>query len=183
MPVPERTMPTPVAPTPRRAGGKPKRTLVIGLVLVCGALYGFFRVYGQWATSDASGSWPKTAATISASSIVHRETLGGGGRDAWTVHVTYDYSVDGKKREGTAIHLGSFPSYSSEAEARAVQAAYPEGATTSVSYDPADPASAVLEPGFTAAASSLELSVVLLGMVFALGLAAVVQSLRRLKAP
>ena len=151
-------------------------------MLLCGALFGFFMLYLQWTAADASGTWPKTTGTISTSSITHRETLGGGPHDAWTVDVKYTYSVEGKTYEGTAIHLGSFRSYSTEAEARAVQAAYPEGATTTVSYDPAAPASAVLEPGSSAATSSLELSALLLGLVLALGITVVIQSLRRLKA-
>jgi len=158
------------------------RTLGIGLVIICGGLFGFFKLYGQWTAADASGGWPKTTATISASSITHRETLGGGGRDTWTVNVSYPYSVDGKVYQGTAIHLGSFASYSSEAEARAVQATYAEGVTTSVSYDPADPARAVLQPGSSAASSSLGLTALLSGMVFALGFTVVIQSIRRLKA-
>ena|SRR5450755_4426827 len=41
--------------------------------------------------------------------------------------------------ESSATRFASFPSYSSEAEARTVQATYAEGVTTSVSYDPTDP--------------------------------------------
>jgi hypothetical protein len=163
-------------------GGRPARTMVFGLVIVCGALFGFFRLYREWRTADVSGNWPQTVGTMKASSLVVRQRVGGGGHKTWTVQVAYAYSVDGKPQQGSVIHLGGFPSYDSEAEARALQARFAEGATVPVFYDPAEPANAVLEPGAHAAASSLGLGATLLGILLALGLTVVVQSYRRIKA-
>jgi hypothetical protein len=156
--------------------------MVVGLVIVCGALVGFFSLYRQWKTAEASGRWPQTAGTITSSSITLRERIGAGGAKTWTVHVAYTYVVDGKPRDGTVIHLGGFPSYDSAERAREVQAKYAEGSAIPVFYDPVDPASAVLEAGAPAAAGSLALGATLLGLVLALGLTVVFQSYRRLRA-
>jgi hypothetical protein len=165
-----------------RPGGRPTRTLVVGLVIVGAALFGYAKLYRQWRMADVSGSWPTTPGTVTASSLTMQQRVGGGSAKTWTVHVAYAYNVAGATHQGTLIHLGGFPSYDSETEARSVLARYPEGATPMVFYEPTNPATAVLEPGAAAAGSSLSLGATLLGLVLLLGGVVVYQSIRRIQA-
>ena len=67
---------------------------------------------------------------------------------AYTPSVSYDYLVDGKRYEGNRIRLYMENSTSKQAMAR-IGDRYPPGARVRVYYDPQDPSTAVLEPGFT----------------------------------
>lgn len=167
-----------MATSTARPGGQPTRTLVVGLVIAAAALFGYTRLYREWRTADVSSTWPTTPGTVTASSITMHQR---GSAKTWTAHVAYVYNVSGATHRGTLIHLGGFPSYDSETEARAVQARYAEGATPVVFYDPTNPATAVLEPGAAAARSSLALGATLLALVLALGLLVVFQSVRRIR--
>ena len=152
----------------------------MGLLILAGALVGFVRLHREWKSADVSATWPRAAGMIESSSLTEQQRVGSGHR-TWTVRLRYRYLADGKPQEGSVIHLGGFPSYDSEAEARAVQAHYAEGKTVEVAYNPAAPSTAVLEPGSAAAASSLRLGAVLLLVLLALGLTVVIQSVLRMR--
>jgi hypothetical protein len=161
-------------------GGRPGRTMVAGLVILVGALVGFLFLLQEWRTADVSGGWPQTTGTITTSSLSASKHLRSG-HETWTVHVAYSFSVGGKAYRGSVIHLGGFPSYDSKAEAHAVQARFADGATVAVFYDPGEPSNAVLERGMDAAAGSLGVGALLVGLVTALGAVVVFQSYRRMR--
>jgi hypothetical protein len=68
---------------------------------------------------------------------------------AFTPKVRYKYQVDGQDYEGSRIRMYKENSSNKKAMAR-MQERYPEGSRVKVYYDPDDPSTAVLEPGFTA---------------------------------
>ena len=172
----------PNASTRRSTAGRPQRTLVVGILIVAGALYGYARLYMEWQKADVSGHWPQTSAKIESSSLSVQQRVGAGSHRTYTVNVSYAYTVGGLPYQGSAIHFGGFPSYDSEDEAHAVQRRYATGATVPVAYDPKHPSVAVLEPGTGSAVGSLGLGALLLGLLLALGAITVYQSLGRLRA-
>lgn len=60
--------------------------------------------------------------------------------------VTYGYSVEGVDHVGDRIVIGAVSSNDQE-RAEEISRRYPEGGEVEVHYDPADPATSVLEPG------------------------------------
>jgi hypothetical protein len=170
------------APSQGAPRGRPVRTLIVGLVILVGGLIGLVPLGLEWSSADSSSGWPSTRGRVTNSSLSSTKRVGGGSAETWTVHVSYSYAVGGKSHVGSAIHKGSFPSYDSKAEARAVLGRYGDGASVTVFYDPSDPSDAVLEPGVAAATSSLELGALLIALVIALGTTVVFQSVRRIRA-
>jgi len=64
----------------------------------------------------------------------------------WAPNIEYEYEVNGQTHRSTTIRY-FMPAYYQQAEARAVQAEYPQGTQTKAAYDPANPGRSVLEPG------------------------------------
>lgn len=98
----------------------------------------------------ASKTWPSVTGTIVASSMNRRQNVG---RYAYTryiesydVDLQYSYRVNGQTWYGDKIGLGDLPVKRDEAEALLNR--YSLGSTHKVYYDPADPAVAVLTPGY-----------------------------------
>jgi hypothetical protein len=60
--------------------------------------------------------------------------------------IKYTYTVGGREYTGEHLRLDSLE-VSSEEHARKVTARYPQGASVTVYYNPADPSQALLEPG------------------------------------
>jgi hypothetical protein len=170
------------APSRAKPRGRPVRTLIVGLVILAGGLLGLVPLGLEWSSADSSSGWPSAKGVVTSSSLSSTKHLGAGSSENWTVHVTYSFKVGGKSRIGSAIHKGGFPSYDSKAEARAVLSRYGDGTAVTVFYDPADPSDAVLEPGVSAATSSLAVGALLVGLVVALGVTVVSQSVRRIRA-
>ena len=61
--------------------------------------------------------------------------------------IRYAYEVDGKPYESDQIQLGGSSETSQPEEFEGMVKRYPEGKRVKVYYDPADPATATLEPG------------------------------------
>jgi hypothetical protein len=72
-------------------------------------------------------------------------------RTRYQTDLRYAYRVGGRDLAGTAISIGWTEIHGTREGAEAVIARYPEGSSVDVHYDPADPASAVLEAGTVSA--------------------------------
>lgn len=80
-------------------------------------------------------------------------------------NVTYEYVAGGIARTGTAIAPDLAEAFGSDGWALRTIARYPAGAIVAAHHDPADPASAVLEPG--ASRNTVLTTVVLLALAAA----------------
>jgi len=153
---------------PQQKPPDPSLNFGCGLIMILGALYGFFGIFQQLVTAKSATGWPTSPGTVTSAYLREDITNKGRGK-AWTMELEYRYTVDGTEHTGTAIHLGSFPSYGTEKQAKEVEAKYREGNSVTVYYNPKDPTKAVLEPGVASAGESISLSVFLLGLVLLLG--------------
>jgi Protein of unknown function (DUF3592) len=91
----------------------------------------------------ASLHWPTVSARVTTSALT---TCSSNLGNWWTPDVEYEYQLDGRTYHGSRIRYSTSVSYHEE-EARAVQAAYPEGAFLKAAYDPHNPEVSVLAPG------------------------------------
>jgi hypothetical protein len=107
--------------------------VVVGLGVTA---YGLVVVFHARRTA----AWPTAEGVVTRSEVVR-------GNDSYAPAVTYSYAVDGVRHQGTVIAPGPPLASTTDAYARRVVERYPVGAVAAVSYDPAEPASAVLEPG------------------------------------
>ena len=103
--------------------------------------------------ATAAARWPRSGGKIIASAAEsHRELSRSGGAPGttitvWSPIVEFAYSVGGRDYHGARIAFG--PSVSGGKDwAEAIVARYPVGESVVVSYDPANPAMAVLDPRF-----------------------------------
>jgi len=160
--------------------GNPNRSIGFGLVLVMASLYGFWGVFKQFQTSQISTKWPVAAGVIEEAQLVESTSTRSRSK-AWTLKLRYLYTIEGKEYAGSAIHLGSFPSYGDEIKALEAKRKYLVGNETPVYYNPEDLSEAVLEPGAGAAGESMGLSAFLLGIVLLLGGTAMFQGISRLR--
>jgi hypothetical protein len=87
---------------------------------------------------NASRSWPTVPGRVLSSEIRR------GQKGNISPAITYRYAIAGKDYTGTRA---SFAGTTGQAESSRLVNAFPVGAAVSVAYDPADPASAVLEVG------------------------------------
>lgn len=114
--------------------------MVVGLALVVVGIavaVGFF-VLGKnlKARVEAARSWSQVPA------VVQESRLEKVGKSGWAPRVSYSYSVGGKPFESRRLQFGGVTM--TKAEAEAVLAAYPAGATTTARYDPQNHAFSVL---------------------------------------
>ncbi len=97
----------------------------------------------------ASANWPSAAGRITRSDVVKEMMYPGTAKRGtkvavFTPLVEFAYAVDGQKYTGRQVQFGATVK-GEEAVARARAAAYPVGRELPVRYDPARPATAVLE--------------------------------------
>ncbi|MCB1028202.1 MAG: DUF3592 domain-containing protein [Microthrixaceae bacterium] len=116
------------------------------LLVVGGGLLAFG--WSEAAKAKASTTWPTTPGIIMSSSV--EVVPDSEGEDGHKPTVVYAYSVDGRPFQATLINFGSHNGADLDAVERTV-ARYPPGEVVDVAYDPADPGTAVLEPGNTGA--------------------------------
>src|SRR5687768_4358414 len=122
--------------------------LAAGLVLslMFFAFGGFFLAYSlrKWREGRRSAAWPSTSGVVTSS--VAKQGRWNSRSGNWTVSSTvrYEYEVGGERFVSERVCFGAM---FSDADQYARVAKYPKGQRVSVSYDPADPRSAVLEPG------------------------------------
>jgi hypothetical protein len=96
--------------------------------------------------------WPRAEATITSSDLLRQTTTGRGpdGRsieESWnSFHVLYQYRVGDRDHVAGGVEPWDFGMQNS-AGAEKMRARHPIGSQAQVSYDPANPAIAYLEPG------------------------------------
>lgn len=127
---------------------------VVQAVLFFGAagLLALAILVSDYRQASAAMRWPKAPGTIIASvaeahrHLVHRSGSGSGLTvTRWSPVVEFSYSVAGKNYHGARIAFG--PAVSGGKEwADAIVARYPQGQSIVASYNPTNPAIAVLEP-------------------------------------
>lgn len=91
----------------------------------------------------ATQSWPTTNGVITSSQIYESHDDEGG--VSYGLNATYDYTVDDRRYAGDRIKFVDYTS--SRRYALDLQEKYARGTEVTVYYDPADPASSILEPG------------------------------------
>jgi len=94
-----------------------------------------------------SGKWPTTAAIIKRSWVEWKDTQEPPGY--YSVHVRYEYQVNGTLYEGQEISLDNWNIYWLESSAEKARAQYTIGHRLPIHYDPTDPDWSVIRPGFT----------------------------------
>ncbi len=104
----------------------------------------------------SSKSWPTSMGTVTESKVRHSTSRSSrrshsGYRRTRTSHrytpvVKYTYTVNELEYRGDTIAFG-MGSYGNKNEASAVSRKYPSGSTVTVYYNPASPATSVLQPG------------------------------------
>lgn len=108
------------------------------------ALVRLARLLGQRRKSQ---SWPIVQGRITESSVVEEEVPGNDySRSLFVPKITYAYTVDGATFTGHRIEWFDDVGSDSRRAAQKNLANYPVGQVVNVFYDPADPASAALEP-------------------------------------
>jgi hypothetical protein len=109
---------------------------------------GGFSVWGvgQVYESVRGYSWPHVSGTVT-SAEVHSKLMPGKGGNfvSYWPEVRYEYAVDDRHITGDRIRF--MVRGTSGDQARQIVLAYPPGKTVTVYFDPANTASAVLEPG------------------------------------
>ncbi len=123
--------------------------LVVGLLALGGGIFGSLEAF-------ASRSWPSTPGQVTASRLVVVTPTPSGDSTTdseavtmYSVQVQYAYQAGGESFTGSRVTLSDFAS-SEQADVEHLLARYPAGKTVQIYYDPQNPGSSVLEPGFTA---------------------------------
>lgn len=124
----------------------------LGLTLAISVLFGLIAVafivvaLRNRRRAAASQQWPTAEGTVTAATIkIWKDRESG---DSYEPKITYSYTVDGQQYQGDKIAFGTTRSHD-RAGAEAVTARYAVGTPVAVSYDPANPKLAVLEPKST----------------------------------
>ncbi len=128
-----------------------RRILVSVSIIVAGVVVLAMGLRGM-AGATESRSWPRVQGQVVASSV--EQTRGGSGgvrSSGYKPRVEYTYTVNGTLHHGHRIAFGDDVS-KTRSHAQQIAGAYPVGHGVEVAYDPNDPASSVLEPGFTGSA-------------------------------
>ncbi len=116
---------------------------VFMLLGAAAAIFGFQTIR----TAEASLSWPTARGVITASNVEHVRSSKG--RSSYSPVVTYHYEVGGVIYKGERIRMSRVGS-SDPSEAQADLRRYRMNQAVTVSYDPEDPASSLLETGVAA---------------------------------
>jgi hypothetical protein len=135
-----------------REGGVPVFALVLPIGCIALAVLGL-RLYLQTRRKfQASASWPTAPGTITASELVESQSRETDDRGREIVNTEYRVDIRfGYKVAGREFHSGNWKwgwtaIYRNPEKPAAIVAAYPVGKSVPVYYDPADPATAVLDP-------------------------------------
>ncbi|MCG6188683.1 DUF3592 domain-containing protein [Maribellus maritimus] len=94
--------------------------------------------------AEEAKEWPTTQGTITLAKL--NKTRNNEGKDMYSASVQYDYTVDGKEYNCSAIRTLD-GSTSSKSSVKKTLKKYAKGKTVLVHYDPEFPNTAVLEPG------------------------------------
>ena len=121
---------------------------LVGLVLLGVGVFLLYRMWLLRQKNKASLTWPKTTGTITESRVEQYTSLEKGRRR--TMHrarISYTYEVAGKSYTSDQVRFGGFGESSFSGALQKVVNQYVVGTQGPVSYDPADPATATLQPG------------------------------------
>jgi hypothetical protein len=127
----------------RLVGERSRRGITAGILLALGV--GFTLWSAQLvATAHAVRAWPTAEGLVTESELLSAHEPHDLTTPMYTASITYTYTVGSR---GYAASRVTFADHSSSRPAgmAAVVARYPLGSSVSVHYDPAEPASAVLE--------------------------------------
>jgi len=145
--------------------------IIIALIVA-----GFVLPFGLWTAykgallaveASQSASWPVTSGQIITSSVRESTSHGRTHGTSYTPVISYTYLVAGTTYTGTMVAPGR--TWGSKSANAAVKA-HPSDAKADVRYDPANPTTAVLEPGLHGAnwgEALLGLTVATFGSLFA----------------
>ena len=123
------------------------------------ALFAFFGVWlclegiGNIRRAAASAHWPKTEGSVTRSVAVASTSHNRADRTSsisYSADLEFRYLVNGASHATSLRHFGQLEGSTDSSEAELLRRRYPEGARVPIYYDPANPASAVTEPGFHA---------------------------------
>lgn len=96
--------------------------------------------------ANASQNWPQVTGTITSSEFIERQAETSDRVPLYDARIRYHYEVDGESYRSDRVAFGTYASSDATAAYDLVNR-YPGGAPVTVYVDPADPSSAVLEPG------------------------------------
>ncbi len=116
------------------------------LGLFCG-----FKGIGNLRRASASTTWPQVEATVARSATVASTSRSDSDRTtntSYSADLEFRYQVNGAPHLTTLRHFGQIEGSTDSSEAELLRLRYPQGARIAVFYDPADPSTAVAEPGF-----------------------------------
>lgn len=133
-----------------RPSASPSGALDAGLLItalsLAALLGGLWLMFKPLRIGFASRDWPDAAGTVIESGAVSSGTNDSGER-IFCVRVVYRYRVAGREYQGDRV--STLPAAFGEERIRQMVESYPLGSEVSVFYDPAEPATAVLEPGIS----------------------------------
>lgn len=137
-----------------------------GLFLLAFAAGGAYLIYSSLKSrkkAEASRNWPAASGVVRSVKVSEQTSTDseGDSSTSYTPRVEYDYSVNGVLYRGKKLAFGAEKGYASEKAAWAALAAYPEGASVTVYYDPANPGEAVLQQKAVAATAGLVIGIIL----------------------
>ena len=126
--------------------------IVLRVVGSAAVAIGVFTAYGtvrMRLKAGQSHTWPTVMGTIVSSELESDVNRHPGHKpiETYSAAIRYAYEVGGKAYESDQIQLGGTSETSQPKEFERMVARYPEGKRVKVFYDPADPATATLEPG------------------------------------
>src|ERR1039458_2571115 len=123
--------------------------VVIGLIVFCG-LYVLLKGVRNVQMAMASAKWPKTAGVVVYSKTT-RDASPQKRRTKYTVifstKTIIRYKVNGQEYTTDVLHFGQTLGSGDKSEATLLHMRYPEGQEVMVSYNPGNPAIAVMKPG------------------------------------
>jgi hypothetical protein len=99
----------------------------------------------QYRAVQLIGDWPAADGTIQSVEPFRAERRGRSITYFDALRLTYDYTVNGQPYTGQRLRLDGQPTPAESAAGRTLLDRYPPGAPVTVYYDPANPASAVLQ--------------------------------------
>ncbi len=120
--------------------------VLFGLVLLLFAVIYGGMVFGAVGIAAASRGWPAVAGRVEVSKA--RANRPDNGMPGYRYVVVYRYTVDGEEWDGDMVAAGKL-FYATRRWVEQRLAPYPVGARVTVYYDPEDPETAVLEPGWS----------------------------------
>lgn len=139
-------------------------TAIGALMIVIGLVAGLFGFLDSRKAQRAA-EWPSVPGTITESDIYTAEIRGRGVRLADAVRIRYSYFVDGALFFNDRVNVESLVIEANTELGQRLLREYQQGMTVPIFYDPADPASSVLEVETPATAYSAAMRLFIMGAI------------------